>query len=235
MPTDPLEYHGNTGLIVKHFGELNTDKYGLDSATCVWTCPMFAFNLAPGLGSAHPIWSWLYMERRRVSIDPGFAIITGEYVGITGNRTPSQYEASYSESEEPIQTHPDFVTTIGGKPSAVLNGAIFIDQDTQKVTPDDSRGVFREFKSLIDGALNPFAGISSFLSPQVTLREIWMSTSPVSTGGLGHISGPPMSIALPDGGNWLYTGASFQQRGRVYANSREWRSSGRRGWNSDIY
>lgn len=230
-----LEYYGNTGLIIAEKGTLATDRYGLDSATAVWKCPMDNIAAGPQLGSVHPIWNYLVMERRRLDIAPGFLIITGEYVGIAGGSTPSVFECSFAEVEEPIQAHPDFVTSLAGKPSAPLNGAIFVDFETQKKSTSDSRGVFLEFAPVVAGNLNPLAGVTSFLSPQATMRETWMSTSAVSAGALGTISAPPFSVGLPAGGNWLFTGVSFQQRGRVYANSREWRSSGRRGWNSDIY
>src|SRR6266850_916571 len=201
-----LQYHGNTNLIVSEPGTLNTDRYGLDSATCVWRCPMDSFGFAPQLGSPHPIWSYLTMEKRRLDITPGFLVITGEYIGITGGRTPSLFECSYGEVEEPIQAHPDFKNTIAGTPSSPLNGAIFVDFETQRKTSSDTRGVFLEFLGIKDGVLNPFAGVTSFLSPQATMRETWIATTPVTGGNLGHISFPPFSITLPNGANWLFTG-----------------------------
>lgn len=229
-----LEYHGNLGLILKFNGSLNTDKYGMDSAQAVWSVPMDNHSSLPDLGTTHPVWSWMVMEKRRVDIEPGFAIGTGEYVGIRTGRTPSLFECSYAETEEPITTHPKFVSTLGGKPSDPKNGAIFVDVETGEITRDDTRGVFLEFKKLSDDS-SDLGGTSSFLSPQATLRETWISLSNVGTAGLGLIASPPFGISAPNGGNWLFTGISFQQRGLCFVNTREWRSSGRRGWNSDIY
>lgn len=226
-----LEYYGfrNGPLIVSHEGTLNTDRYGLDSATCEWKCQMERYDLAPQLNSQHPRWSWLYMEKRHVSIDPGFAVIVGEYCGITGGRTPSVFEATYGGTEEAIQTHQDFSDTIAGTASSPLNGAIFVDiENPDQISTNNDRAVFTEFRSG-----HALSGTTSFFNPQVILRENWVSTSPVSGINIGKISSPPFGIAID--GNWLFTGATFQQRGRVYFNSREWRSSGRRGWNVLLY
>lgn len=228
------EYHGNQGLILVSKGTLNTDYYGLDSATAIWKCPMDKLNLIPNMLSQHPVWTWLSMEKRQVEHTPGYLIITGEYCGITGGSTPSVYELNYAGAEEPIETHPKFTSEIAGKPSSPLNGAVFIDPKTGAVSTDDATAVFDKFRTNVAGARNPFAGIMSYLSPEATIREVWLSTSPVSGANLGRISAPGFSVAIA-GGNWLFTGISFQQRGRIYQNTREWRGSGRNGWNSTIY
>ena len=229
-----LEYHGQSSLIYES-SALRTDPYGLSTATCVWKTPKSNFHLAPALDSAHPVWGFLYMERREVALEPGFAVITGEYTGLEGGASRSVYELSFGLSDEPIQTHPDFLSDIGGKPSAILNGAYFVDPETGAKSTDDNVGVFDHFLGTIDGARNLFAGIESYLSPQVTLREIWTGTTPVVASGLGKINTPSGGATPPIAGNWLLIGASFQQRGRVYSNTREWRGSGRNQWNPTIY
>ena len=213
---------------------LDLPKYGgLDTATCVWKCPMDSFGLMPAMLSAHPIWTWLYMEKRRVEVTPGFLVITGQYAGITGGRTPSVFEVSFAGCEEPIETHPDFVSDIAGLPSAPLNGAVFIDPESGKISTDDEKAVFDKFRVNVGGSRNAFAGVAAYLSPEATAREIWLGTAMVSAAGLGHISGPGIGVSVP--GNWLFTGVSSQQRGRVYSNAKEWRASGRNGWNNTIY
>jgi hypothetical protein len=223
-----LDYFGDPGLITESPGTLNTDYYGLDTATAVYKCPMNSFGLIPAMLSAHPVWTWLYMEKRRVDITPGFLVITGDYAGITGGRTPSVFEMAYAGAEEPIETHVDFVRTLAGRPSAPLNGAIFLDPKTQEVSTADNVGVFEKFRSHIGTDRNPFSGIQAYLSPEATVREIWMATTAVNPGAtLGKISNPPISVEVPS--NWLYTGASFQQRGKVFQNTKEWRAAGRNG------
>jgi hypothetical protein len=231
-----LEHHGFSrgALIVSNIGTLYTDRYGLDTATAEWKCSMDNFGLAPSLNTPHPQWSWLFMERRRVEYIPGFLVITGEYVGITGGRTPSQWECSYATTEEEIQTHPNFISDIAGTPQSPKHGAIFVDvENAQKIATTNDRGVFSEFKNIIDGGRNEFGGVRAFLSPQVTVRETWIATDRVSGFGIGTINTPAIGISIT--GNWLKTGVSFQQRGRVYQNTQEWRASGRIQWNPIIY
>lgn len=232
-----LEHKGfNRGrLILSEPGKLNTDRYGLSSAVAQWKTGRDDMQAAESLTllSQHPIWTWLWMEKRTLEIDGGFLIITGEYCGIFGGATPAVYEACYASSEESIQTHPNFVSTLAGTASNPKNGAIFLDFETGLASSDDTRGVFREFRTTIGTARNPLAGVTSFLSPQVTVRKTQMSLSPVSAVGVGTIQPPGAPVAIS--GNWLKTGASFIQRGRVYANTEEWRSSGRNQWNEDIY
>lgn len=228
-----LDIHGNNGLIVHEIGTLNTDYYGLDTGRVVWKIRQDYYNNIPDMRSQHPIWSWLTMEKRTVAIEPGFALITGEYAGIQGSRKPSVFECSAGTSDEPIETHPDFVDNIAGKPSSPLNGAIFLDPKTNQPTTDDAKGVFDKFTAVVGGVRNEFAGVQAYLSPQVVLREVWISTIAVVANNVGKISSPPFTPGVP--GNWLQTGVSFQQRGLVFQNVIEWRSSGRYNWNTTLY
>lgn len=229
-----LRHFGNQGLILESPGTLNSDYFGLDTATAVYKCPQDAFGLVPKMLSPHPVWTWLYMEKRQVEISPGFLVTTGQYAGIEGGRTPSVFELSFAAAEEPIETHEKFLSDLAGKPSAPKNGAIFLDPRTGAVSTDDLVGIFEKFRINIGTERNLFAGIQAYLSPEATVRESWMSTSPVNPGALlGRINSPPVAVIVPS--NWLYTGASYQQRGKVYANTKEWRAAGRNGWNADIY
>lgn len=228
-----LDIHGNNNLIVHEIGALTTDFYGLDTGRVIWKIRQDYHYQAPAMRSPHPIWTWLNMEKRTIEILPGFAVITGEYAGIEGSRKPSVYECSAGTSDERIETHPDFVSNIAGRPSSPLNGAIFIDPKTNQPTTDDSKGVFDKFSALVGGERNPFAGVQSYLSPQVVLREVWIAKTQVVANSVGKISAPPFTPGVP--GNWLQTGVAFQQRGLVFQNSIEWRSSGRYSWNNTIY
>ncbi len=227
-----LEYHGSSQWIVFAPGVLRTDRYGLDSATCIWKRKQELGSAgAPELDSRHPLWSYLYMEKRTLEITPGFVVVTGEYVGIAGDRTRSQFDSNGASSEEPIETHSNF-ESFAGTPASPLNGAIYLDPETQLVTNVNDNATFGGFKGFVGGSKNPKAGVTSFLSPQAQVRETWMATTPVSAL-IGTISTPAVHPQVP--GNWLVSGVSFQQRGRVYQNSIEWRSSGRNLWDVDIY
>ena len=165
-----------------------------------------------------------------------FYRVTYTYEGYVNTVPEPVYTLSASLAEEPIELHNTF-QAFAGKPSAPLNGAIFIDPDTQKITSDDNRGVFREFKSTISGAQNPKAGVESFLHVGATWTEISFSTTrPTDLGDVGTIdtpSGPQPTIGT--GRDWIYSGAEYTRRGKLYEIRKTWLLSGKNGWDADIY
>lgn len=227
-----LRLFGNQGLITESPGRVTTDIFGLETCTAVYKCPADRRGLVPAMFSQHPIFTYLNLERRTVDIQPGFLVITADYAGVP-QESRHIFELSFATAEISIQQHPKFVTDIAGKPSAPLNGAVFVDENGL-LTTDDSKGVFDKFRATISGAKNEFAGITAYLAPGATAREIWIAGTRASTAGVGHISGAP--FAAPPGTNWLFMGASSQQRGIVFSNTYEWRSSeGGKQWNPIIY
>ena len=228
---------GRDLLVTEDPGDVHTDIYGLETCVATFKCPQDRFDLVPPMFSAHPIFTYLNMERRRLSITPGFLIITGEYAGIPGGSTTPIYELSLGVADEPIETNPNF-TSFAGSPSNPLNGAYFIDPSTGLQTDNDSIGEFDHFTTYVGNNLNQFAGISSyFAADQLTWRERYCSTArPTDASTVGHISQPAGPAPTPpSGGNWLYIGLNYEQRGNCFFITREWRASGRRRWNSVIY
>ncbi len=239
MPLVNLDYYGNrTSLIVESPGELTTDIYGLATCTAVYKCPMDRFDLVPAMFSHHAIYLGLALERRRVAITPGFLVITAEYAGLTITPPTSPvYELTIGLSEQPIETHPKFVTEIAGTPNAPLNGAVFLDEQG-KLTTDNAKGIFDKFRSVVNGSRNQFAGISAYLSPaEVTWRKIYIDGGPPSSvTPVGFIDSPDGPVpGLVSGRSWLNNGVTFRQRGNVYEITKEWRASGPGGWNTIIY
>jgi hypothetical protein len=233
-----LNVYGNTGLILESPGSNVTDIYGLETCTAVFKS---AVGEVPAMFTYHPVFTWLNLERRRVDLSPegnrGFTVTTGEFAGISGPTVPI-YELDLGLSEEPIETHPKFVTDIAGTASAPLNGAIFVDEGTGLITSDDAHAVFSKFVSTIAGDRNPFAGITSYLdfSNSIWRKTEMLATNPTDLTLLGDIATPAgPAPALDTGQNWLFIGMSYIQRGLVYSVKWEWRASGRRGWNETIY
>lgn len=238
--TNDFNYYGLTNFLEDQ-GRLTTDIFGLQTCTARFKYPAgIGFIGAPSLFDPHPNYSWLHLEHQEIDVAPGFTIFTNGYAGIAGGLSESTpiYEMSLGVSEEQIQLHPKFITSIGGRPSAPLNGAIFVDFETGKKTTDDARGVFQEFLGIVGGERNLLGGISAFLSPnEFTWRERKVSNArPFDVSQVGYIStpvGPAPSVNFPR--NWLYMGVSYEQRGLSYFINREWRASGRNGWNQIIY
>ncbi|MEY2487384.1 MAG: hypothetical protein QOH39_3032 [Verrucomicrobiota bacterium] len=209
------EFHGRRSMWLESFGALHTDIYGLSTASAVWVAPADAMQY-PAMYTAHPIWSFLHMEKRTVMMEYGFCRTVCEYAGFEGVPVPV-IEYSTGVSEEKIQTHPNFAD-FAGTASHPLNGAIFVDSDG-KQSFDDSKGSFKEF--IGTGA---FGGVESYLNPCLTKRRTTISQGPVSQSGVGHIDGGMLKVL-----------ASSTQRGIVYQNVEEWRGGGRRGINASIY
>jgi hypothetical protein len=199
------------------------------------------------LGSAHPYRWWLYMETMQLTYTPTGARAVCTYAGVELQwlDRPS-YELIIGMEESPIETHPDF-NLIGGRPSAPLNGALFVDAATGAITNSNARGVFDSFAPFLSGgAKNEKGGIESYLDPVVTYRESRVSYSAPSASGFGKVSsdvpGPGWRGSLGRR-NWLFMGCSYRRRGDpggvqsrvLYEINNEWRLSGRNGWDNDIY
>lgn len=215
------------------------DRYGVDVLTRVEEIPAEGF---PGLMrskySVHPRFTAMGVSKVNWSLGKHgkFYRVTYVYEGFLNSLPEPIYVLSSALSEEPIELHPDF-TTFAGTPAAPVNGAVFLDPDTQKITTDDARGVFREFMATLDGEPNTKAGIEAYLSPGATWQEIYFSVNrPTDLGDLGTIdfpSGPQPTIG--SGRDWLYSGADYTRRGWIYEIRKTWLLSGRNGWDADIY
>jgi hypothetical protein len=210
--------YGLSGLWVESYGQLHTDIYGLSSAVAIWASPADAMSY-PSMLTPHPLWGFLHLERRTVSVEYGHCRTTAEYAGFEGTPVPV-IEWGSGVNEEPIQTHPDF-ESFAGKPSAPLNGARFVDPTTNKITTNDDLGVFDKFWS---NPPNKWAGVTSYLMPVVIKKITTIAPSPIDISRVGK---------LEDG--YLISNASSTQRGIVFQNVIEFRGPGQRGWNEELY
>jgi len=230
--------HGTqaNSLILKHSGNIVQDIYGEESGRCQFSCPPGQWDLMPGAGYAHPYASHLLFERREVKLTPGFWKVFADYRGVLGD-PPPRYELSFGSGTEPIETHPDFITQIGGKPSAPKNGAVFVDAQG-KITSDDSLGVFDRFLvSNPDDELLSFAGLESYVDMNsIMWTKTWVTNAMETTGGKVEIDTPDGDAPSFDGRNYLYIGLSSSGvRGGSARHRKSWRLSGPNGWNPKVY
>jgi hypothetical protein len=179
--------------------------------------------------------SWLRCEKRNVTWGPGIAVIKCDFAGLDPNGpddTPPVYELQFGTGQEPIEIHPKFASELGGKPSSPQNGAIYVDPQGN-FTTDDQVGMFERFA--IDSDL---AGITHFLDTvNITWRMKYTARSkPSGMGNVGKIDSPEGGPPNIGGArNWLYTGLSYTERGDVFSVVKEWKGSGRKGWNGQVY
>ena len=155
---------------------------------------------------------------------------------------------------EPIDTHPVFKEKIGGDSDEPLHQAEFdpdkafrkfplkFEKAQGELKPEGAKNAKGEAGKC--GDQNRFAGVSDYLNASAIWTRSFASESAPSLEGLGKISQPTGDAPMPEGRNWLYTGfsASFtspakgdkarQVKGKI---TQEWKLSGRRGWDADIY
>ena len=202
------------------------------------------------LGGAHPYRSWLYMETQQIQYLPHGARAVCGYAGVQNQYLDRPvYECVMGMEESPIEVHPNF-QTLAGKPSAPTNGALFLDPETGSITTNDLRGIFDRFRPFVKSGgstvKNPKAGIEAFLDPVATYRESFVSLSLPSASGFGTVvtslPGPGLPGVLGRR-NFLYLGYTWRRRGDpngiqsrvLYEVNKEWRASGRNGWDTDVY
>jgi hypothetical protein len=226
---------GQTGWLLESPGALQTDRYGMSTATARWRRLDVATNVDPGTpivyGQAHPLWFFLNCDKFTISVEDNGWNCDATFFGVYGVPQPI-YDLDLSTAEEPIETHPNFRTTIAGKPGAALHGAQFS-------AGGDDAGTFLGFNGPFanDTERDEWMGIRSYLSPGAVWRKTLVTgTRPSDLSDVGGIDTPEGSPpTIGSGRNWLYAGLTYEQKGLVFTTRKEWRLSGRRGWNATIY
>lgn len=237
-----IKYYGAGGAILASAGELVTDRRGLVSGRCLFKVRPGDWRGMPALGAVHPYANFCHLERRAVSFTKGFWAVTGEYVGCEGEETQPIYDWNPGVGTEPIEITKNFVTQIAGKPSAPLNGAIFLDERGD-LTEDDKAGVFEKFRLLTpEGNVNPYAGTEVFMTlNNGVYSKSWVrKVKPNESGGsekpLSIVTSPPGPQPQFGGSyNWLEYPVAYTSRGAVYECKQNWLLSGPKGFNTVIY
>jgi hypothetical protein len=201
----------------------------------------------PALGAAHPLSAYVWMESRTITQTPTGLRADCRYAGAEPAMFDvPQYELTIAMQEQPIETHQLFASTLAGTPNAPLNGAIFIDPDTNMIGTSNVKCVFERFAPVLTGGgRNPMGGLESFLAPTVNYRQIYVSDSLPSATGFGEIASSVPGPGFPGSlgaRTWLYLGFTYKRRGApaggssiVYEVQKEWMLSGPAGWNTTVY
>lgn len=162
-----INYDGY-GLMVFSGSFLMVDNETPDSLESLGV-PLYGEELFKGSGLFVSKISKRFNPDKTISLQIEAIGIEKRYKG----RTAISIEGANSCSMEPIETHPDFKSKIGGTPSRRLNGATF-----------DKDGKFTGFKVLesLDPQANengsitsnqPLAGVRSYLAPKQTFRGMF--------------------------------------------------------------
>jgi hypothetical protein len=249
-------------LIESAEASITYDEDGIASAELNYTV---LWASAPALVEsmvAHPDFPFLIRKAAKITrMDANMAKVSVSFEGVDPEKNDDDDSARYSvkgsTSNEPIESHPNF-STFAGKwddQATWVNGATFI----KKGQKDE--GKFLGFKPPSSdgsggsggggsggsgaGTGNSKAGTKSYLGGGMIFRQTktyGRTTSGDSVAAqlakLGKVDEPPRVssfVEVPEGRDWLLITCSVDQAGEGIKVTREWRLSGRNGWDQDIY
>lgn len=158
----------------------------------------------------------------------------GKDTGFASPTTAQNISVDFTTSQEPIESHIDFVSDIGGTPTTPLHGAFF----------DATTGEFLGFP-VVDpdepsATPSRFAGVRSYLMPQQTFTFNTVEygyPSPGEIEEIGQAFDPGIFLpSLPGTRSWLNTGIRVQNIANVYFRTQlTGLLSGPRNWIPEIY
>lgn len=244
MPASSIIYVGNTlaTLLEDVPSTIEYDKDGIAGATLNYTV---LWANGPGLVGAlnkHPDFSWMIRDSATITrMEAKWAKVSVKFKGIDPEKgNTSTYSVRGSTSQEPIESHPEFATFAGKwwDRTTWAPGAEF------KPKGDKDEGRFLGFKLEEGGEKNKKAGIKSFLEGGMVFRETknYVGGSggheSVDLDKLGYIDTPPKVSQFVDfdgDRDWILITCSVEEVGEGIKATKEWRLSGREGWDTDIY
>jgi hypothetical protein len=150
----------------------------------------------------------------------------------TSPTTSYNYECHTSVSTEPLKTFGSFQP--GG--TWALNDDA---KDKIKKAEADPT-LWKTYATGTDGlaqyATFILEGIESYFAPTVTLTITSDESNVPDLTYLGKIATVTNAPTLPSGGDWLFSGCNFSAlQNSKWRISREYRASGKGGWNQDLY
>lgn len=141
------------GLVLQSNSEVTLDFDGVMRGKAVFEGDSRYFNQSPKLGDVHP------KDTRLICIAPNVTYLAADkircspdYMGIATDPTPGILDHPGGINQDPIETHPKFITQIAGTPGNPRNNAIF----------DETTGEFLGFGN------GRYAGTRSYLVPTVS-------------------------------------------------------------------
>lgn len=158
----------------------------------------------------------------------------GKAYMFVGSGEVQNISVDFTTSQEPIESHPDFVTDIGGKPTARLHGANF----------DATTGEFMGFPIVDPDEPNQlpsrFAGVRTYLMPQETFTSNTVETDYPDVAfiaTIGRVFDPGINLpVLPGDRSFLNTGVRVQNIANVYYRTQQTGMlSGPRNWLKEAY
>lgn len=174
----------------------------------------------------------------------------GKDTEFTSSGTVQDISVDFTTSQEPIESHPDFVNKIGGTPAKPpLNGTGDAHKDLYTgplhgAFFDANTGEFLGFPVIDpnepENLPSRFAGLRSYLMPQETFSSSTVEfdyPSPSEIETIGKVYDPNLPLpSLPGNRSWVNTGIRVQNIANVYFRTQKTGMlSGPRNWIPEIY
>lgn len=226
------EYFG--GLPSRGERQISTGSDGLVTLREVTYDDGTAYTVRPdiGFGGAHSDFSYLKCTGgTQTEEGKGIWKITKTFQGI--NTTCETWRVNAAVSQEPIESHEDFVDFIGGTGDDPKNDAVF--------ESDDEEAKFKYFPANAD---NDLGGVKSFLDPTcqvehtIVKKHSGSNSAPAwdSISDVGQFTTSlPSAPDVASGRDWLLMGTTQEVIGGALRVRKTYRLSGRLGWNGLIY
>jgi len=215
--------HGYPGMTLQQGWTVDEDENGLLTGEVSWIGDFGVSNYIQK-GQLHPFDYRLTGYRRRLTrLANGKCNVTIGYIGLASEPTAAYIEYPGGSGQEPIETHPDFVS-FAGTPENPLNGAQF--EDT---------GEFIGFAS--EDNQQELNGTRSYIVPSVLVNLTYYThyvpnVSRIGKPWTGYI---PDLIKPPNVRDWLLIGMPYKKLGNLFQVSQQILGSGPNGWNRNVY
>jgi hypothetical protein len=224
MPITLKKRGDSSRLHIQPGSELEYEQEGLIRGQTVLEGDIAWLTKVPAIGDKHPDEPLALCYHRKIAKLPLSRLrATCSYIGIARDPTDYVVELIGALNREPIDTHRDFVSKIGGKLGSEKNNAVF----------DEVTGAFIAFAA---DAPQGLGGVEGYLLPGVNIRRSYWTKRVPATASMGKIVGRPRDMLLPaDVRNMLVGPITYRLVGRLYQVSEEQLGSGADGWNTLIY
>ena len=182
--------------------------------------------------AAHPVYTFaLLAEVTGVRVEGDMALITCDYTGLRSEQSPHVLELIAGTSEDPIETH-DRYKNLTQEEFTKVKAYCDAPSDENFAVKPVPEGLTTAAEELIRKKLE---GKESFLNNGITLRDTWFArTFNLNLGQVGKITNPP--AGAPNGtANWLLVNFSSKRVGGYHEMCAEYRASGPKGWDAEIY
>jgi hypothetical protein len=184
----------------------------------------------PPRWSAHPTFPSLRRTTAQaIRQDANQLLFTLRYQGIIQGLEPTVPEKHFFRTiaDEPIDTHKDFVTTLGGTAGAPLHKAQF---------DREGRFAFFRFDPANDDPETDLRAVQTYKHASFGLKLIYARLAPPAKVTQPRILyDVPYAPILEDGYSYLELPPYWDQVGGYYRVTYEYLASGPRGWNTLVY